>query len=205
MKSSSTPLQTPPETRHSHADISVWDPLVRIFHWSLVVFFIIAFVTEDDWLYLHSYAGYSITGLLIFRILWGLIGTRYARFSSFVTAPSKVREYLQSMLTGRPKHYLGHNPAGGMMIVAMLVVLLLTAFSGMATLATEGLGPLANTFFASWSDDWLEEIHETLANLALLLVIIHIAGVLVSSVTHGENLIRAMINGRKQPQPEEHL
>ncbi len=212
MKWSSTPIQppiqpsiqTPPlQTPSSATEVRVWDPLVRVFHWSLVVFFMIAFATEDDWLYLHSFAGYSITGLLMFRILWGLIGTRHARFSDFITPPSTVREYLKSMLSGRPKHYLGHNPAGGMMVITMLVVLLLTAFSGMATLATEGLGPLANTFFAGWSEDWLEDIHETLANLALLLVIIHIAGVILSSVVHGENLIKAMIHGRKHSQPPE--
>jgi len=170
-----------------------------------VAFFIIAFITEDDWLYLHSFAGYSISGLLIFRILWGVIGTRHARFSDFVTTPKTVRAYLRSMLTGRPKHYIGHNPAGGMMIIGLLVVLLLTAVSGMATLATEGLGPLANTFFASWSDDWLEEIHEALANLSLLLVIVHIAGVLVSSIAHRENLVKAMIDGHKPSHPEEHV
>tara|TARA_R110002095_G_scaffold29024_3_gene28747 strand:+ start:2988 stop:3608 length:621 start_codon:yes stop_codon:yes gene_type:complete len=183
--------------------VTVWDPLVRIFHWSLVLFFIIAFITEDDWLYLHSFAGYSITGLLIFRILWGLIGTRYARFSSFITTPSGVKEYLQSLLKGRPKHYLGHNPAGGVMIIVLLLVLLLTAFSGIATLATEGLGPLANTFFASWSEDWLEEIHEVLANFSMLLVIVHVAGVIISSFAHKENLVKAMITGRKAPQTGE--
>jgi cytochrome b len=193
------------QTPHTPTQIRVWDPLVRIFHWSLVAFFIIAFITEDDWLYLHSFAGYSISGLLIFRILWGVIGTRHARFSDFVTTPKTVRAYLRSMLTGRPKHYIGHNPAGGMMIIGLLVVLLLTAVSGMATLATEGLGPLANTFFASWSDDWLEEIHEALANLSLLLVIVHIAGVLVSSIAHRENLVKAMIDGHKPSHPEEHV
>ncbi|MEH6814225.1 MAG: cytochrome b/b6 domain-containing protein, partial [Motiliproteus sp.] len=93
----------------------VWDIYIRIFHWSLVSFFIIAYVTEDDWLYLHSFAGYSITGLLIFRLFWGLIGTRYARFSSFVTHPRKVLGYVKTLFSGHPKHYTGHNPAGGIM------------------------------------------------------------------------------------------
>ncbi|MEH6473003.1 MAG: cytochrome b/b6 domain-containing protein [Halopseudomonas sp.] len=185
--------------------IKVWDPLVRTFHWSLVIFFVIAFITEDDWLYLHSFSGYAISGLLLFRLCWGLIGTRYARFSNFVTTPSTVGLYLKSMLRGRPQHYQGHNPAGGMMIVVMLLALLLTAFSGMATLASEGLGPLADTFFASFSGDWMEEIHEALANLCLLLVAIHLAGVIVSSVVHRENLIKAMIDGRKRPQQEKPL
>lgn len=205
MQPSSDSAQDQVQDRAPAPQIRVWDPLVRIFHWSLVLFFIIAFITEDDWLSLHNVAGYVITGLLIFRIFWGLIGTRYARFSSFVTAPSQVRDYLRSMLAGRPKHYLGHNPAGGLMIIVMLVVLLLTAFSGMATLAPEGSGPLANTFFSSWSEDWLEEIHETLANLSLLLVIVHVAGVIVGSLVHRENLVKAMINGRKSPQSGDQL
>ncbi|MEH6625703.1 MAG: cytochrome b/b6 domain-containing protein [Motiliproteus sp.] len=181
----------------------VWDIYIRIFHWSLVSFFIIAYVTEDDWLYLHSFAGYSITGLLIFRLFWGLIGTRYARFSSFVTHPRKVLGYVKTLFSGHPKHYTGHNPAGGIMILLLIIFLLLTAVTGMATLATEGLGPLANTFLASMSDDWFEDIHEALANLVLLLIGVHIAGVVVSSVLHRENLIRAMFDGRKAAQQEE--
>jgi cytochrome b len=175
----------------------VWDPYIRIFHWSLVAFFIIAFLTEDDWLYLHSFAGYSITGLLMFRVCWGMIGTRYARFSSFVTSPHTALGYIKSLLTKNPRHYLGHNPAGGMMIVLLMSVLLLTAFTGMAALATDGLGPLADTVFANLSDDLLEEVHEALANLMLLLIVVHVGGVIVSSVIHRENLIRAMLDGRK--------
>ncbi len=183
--------------------VVVWDPLVRIFHWSLVACFIITFVTEDDWLLLHSIAGYCISGLLLFRICWGLIGTRYARFSSFVVSPAKVLDYLKSLARGRPDHYLGHNPAGGLMIVVMMVMLLLVSLTGIITLATEGLGPLAGTFFASLSEDLLEEIHEALANLMLLLVIAHIAGVIVSSFVHRENLVRAMFDGRKPARSEE--
>ncbi|MEH6814811.1 MAG: cytochrome b/b6 domain-containing protein, partial [Motiliproteus sp.] len=105
--------------------------------------------------------------------------------------------------SGHPKHYTGHNPAGGIMILLLIIFLLLTAVTGMATLATEGLGPLANTFLASMSDDWFEDIHEALANLMLLLIGVHIAGVVVSSVLHRENLIRAMFDGRKAARQEE--
>lgn len=178
--------------------ITVWDPLVRIFHWSLVSLFFIAYLTEDDWLDLHSFAGYSIMALLLFRICWGLIGTRYARFSSFVTGPDRVVKYLKSIWQGNPEHHVGHNPAGGAMIIVMLILLLLICFSGIATLATEGAGPLAGTFIATLSDDWLEEIHEALANLMLAAVALHVAGVLISSLLHHENLVKAMFNGRKR-------
>lgn len=194
--------QTTHQTNNPKTEI-VWDPLVRIFHWSLVSFFILAYITEDDWLYLHSFAGYAITGLLLFRICWGLIGTRYARFSSFVTHPKSVIDYLKSLLRGHPQHFIGHNPAGGVMILLLIAILLLTALTGMATLATEGLGPLADTFFAAVSEDLLEESHEALANLTLALIIVHVAGVIVSSVLHRENLIRAMIDGRKRTQSEQ--
>lgn len=185
------------QQRHSQS-INVWDPYVRVFHWSLVFFFTLAFITEDDWLRLHSFAGYTLTGLIIFRVCWGLIGSRYARFSSFVFSPSSITAYLKSLLTTHPKHYLGHNPAGGAMILLMLLTLSLTAFTGMATLATEGLGPLAGTFISQWSEDLLEESHEFFANSMLFLVFIHVAGVLVSSVLHRENLILAMLTGRKK-------
>ncbi|RDE19382.1 cytochrome B [Motiliproteus coralliicola] len=185
------------QQRHSPT-VKVWDPYVRIFHWSLVFFFTLAFVTEDDWLRLHTFAGYTVTGLVIFRVCWGLIGSRYARFSHFLYRPSRIAAYLRSLLTRHPKHYLGHNPAGGAMILLMLLMLSLTAFTGMATLATEGLGPLAGTFFAFWSEDLLEESHELFANAMLLLVFLHIAGVLVSSLLHRENLILAMLTGRKK-------
>ena len=181
----------------------VWDPFVRIFHWSLVGLFAIAFVTEDEWLNLHSFAGYSIVGLLLLRVIWGVIGSHHARFSNFVTSPKISVDYLKSFFAGKPKHYLGHNPAGAAMILMLMLTLLLTALTGTAILATEGVGPLADTFFAGLSEDLLEDIHELLANLMLGLIVLHVGGVIVSSLAHRENLIRAMFNGRKVVQSEE--
>lgn len=200
----SNALQPSPLTSAGHpASKVVWDPFVRIFHWSLVVFVAVAYITEDDWLTLHSYAGYAITGLLLFRICWGLIGSRYARFSSFVTRPSTVIDYLKSLLGGHPKHFTGHNPAGGAMVLLLMVMLLLIVFTGMATLATEGAGPLASTFFAQFSEDLLEDLHEALADFLMLLILIHIGGVIISSLIHRENLVRAMLDGRKKVHSEE--
>jgi len=187
-------MQTETERRET---TPVWDPLVRIFHWSLVAFFFIAYLTEDELLSVHVYAGYAVAGLIGFRLAWGLIGTRHARFSDFVTSPTAVFRYLGRLLAGRAPHYTGHNPAGGAMILALLVSLALTTFFGMALIGGDGNGPLAGTFVASWSGEWLEEAHEVFANVTLFLVFLHVAGVVVSSLLEGQNLVKVMITGRK--------
>lgn len=203
--------------------VKVWDPLVRLFHWSLVLAFIVAYLTgeeEDD---LHIYAGYVILGLILFRLLWGFIGTRHARFSDFVRSPTEIANYIRDMLAGRAKRYIGHNPAGGAMILALLLGLAITTWSGLEVYAIEeGAGPLAGASnislispaYADDDDDeheyghqkdedegeeeFWEEIHEVSANLVLLLVILHVLGVVVSGRIHHENLVRAMITGRKK-------
>lgn len=178
--------------------LKVWDPLVRIFHWSLVFFFLIAFVTEDDWMDLHLVAGYSVAALIGFRLVWGVIGTHYARFTQFVKAPSTVLAYLRHMATLRVPHYLGHNPAAGAMIVALILSIMLVSLTGMSIIASEGRGPLAGTVFAHLNAHWMEDIHEFFANFTLTLVFLHVGGVVVSSLLEGENLVRAMIHGRKR-------
>ncbi|MDH5631746.1 MAG: cytochrome b/b6 domain-containing protein [Gammaproteobacteria bacterium] len=124
--------------------IYVWDPLVRLFHWSLVLSFIIAYISGEEESLIHIYAGYFIMGLIGFRLLWGLVGSRHARFSDFVTAPGTAMQYARDMLTGKAKHYLGHNPLGGWMVIALLLSLILTSISGLALYGAEGHGPLAN-------------------------------------------------------------
>ena len=194
--------------------VLVWDIAVRVFHWSLVVSFFVAWLSEDDFETLHVYAGYLVLGLISFRLVWGLVGSRYARFSSFVCGFDKVKAYLGSIIAGKPEHYLGHNPAGGLMIVIMLITLFAVSFSGLKTYATEGKGPLAQAEITLVSpayahDDerrhggkrpghkFWEEVHELLANFMLLLVFVHVAGVVVSSLVHRENLVRAMVDGKK--------
>lgn len=188
----------------SNETVKVWDPLVRIFHWTLVLSFTVAYISGEEWLDLHVVAGYLIAGLLGFRLLWGLIGTRHARFSDFVYRPSAIKAYLRDLGQMRPRHYLGHNPAGGLMVILLLLSLLLTTFTGMAHLAIEeAQGPLVGLVASTglWPD-LFEETHEFFANFTLLLVFVHIAGVLVSSLLHGENLVHAMITGRKSQQVE---
>ena len=201
--------------------IPVWDILVRIFHWSLVLAFTIAYLSEDDFEDLHVYAGYVVLGLISFRVLWGFIGSRYARFSDFIYSFAEIKNYLSSLLTKNPKHYLGHNPAGGVMIIALLVSLFATTISGVKIYGVQGYGPLADNGIEfsiiseaqahgdnkheddgdreeTEEEEFWEEIHEFFSNFTLLLVFLHIAGVIVASRVNGENLVRAMITGKKE-------
>ena len=179
----------------------VWDPLVRIIHWLLVLTFVIEFATEDDLLTLHVWAGYLMGAAIIVRVLWGFIGTQHARFTDFVATPREAFQYAKDTLMLRAKRYLGHNPAGGLMIIAMMVSLALTIITGIAVYgAAEHAGPMAS-WFASSGDRWedfFEEVHEFFANFTLLLVVIHIGGVVVESLIHKENLVRSMFNGLKR-------
>lgn len=180
--------------------VRVWDPLVRIFHWSLVSAFFIAYFTEDDFLDLHVYAGYFIAGLLVFRLIWGLVGSYHARFADFVKPPRTVWAYVKSIVGQHPKRYLGHNPAGGAMIIALLSSLLLVTVSGIAIYGIEeSAGPLAASLSGTgeYWEDIVEEVHEFFSNATLMLVFFHVLGVLTASFQHKENLVKSMINGRK--------
>lgn len=190
-----------------HSQIRVWDPLVRFFHWSLASAFLIAFITEEDLLSVHSWAGYLILALLTIRFIWGFIGSTHARFSDFIYRPATIRSFLKDTLRLRARRYIGHNPAGGAMVILLMLSLLITATSGMLLFgAEEQAGPVAHWFAQSgsaWADP-LEDVHEFFANLTLLLVIIHVGGVIVESLIHRENLVSAMISGFKREKPNAH-
>ena len=179
--------------------VKVWDPLVRLFHWGLVTAFVLAYLSEDDWMSLHVYAGYTVMGLLAFRLIWGLIGPRYARFSDFVRRPSEVMAYLKGLVSLNARRYIGHNPAGGAMIVLLLFSLLLTTLTGLGAYGAEGYGPLAGwaAGLVGMGKEAMEEVHEFAANFTLFLILVHVAGVLLGSLLHKENLVRAMITGHK--------
>lgn len=189
----------PPTAR----EVKVWDPLVRVFHWTLVAGFFTAYLTEgeDATLTLHTWAGYTVLGLVLVRLVWGFIGTRHARFSDFVYRPGAIKAYLRDVLRLNPRRYLGHNPAGGLMIVVVIASLLVTTVSGMSLYAVEEqAGPLAGWLGGAghfWEEAF-EGVHEFFANFTLFLVVVHVAGVLVESLLHGENLVRAMFTGRKR-------
>lgn len=126
--------------------VRVWDIWVRLFHWSLVAMFVVAYFTAEEENIFHIYSGYAVLGLIIFRILWGFIGSQHARFSDFVFGPGKVIQYARGLLAGKPEHYLGHNPLGGWMVVALLIALFVVSVSGLKVYAIEeGRGPLAGS------------------------------------------------------------
>lgn len=186
---------------HNTDEINVWDRFVRSFHWSLVATFVVCYVTEDDFINLHVWSGYAIMVLLALRFVWGFIGTEHARFSDFVYRPSKVWEYTRDVLLLRAKRYIGHNPAGGAMIVLFFISLILATVSGVVLYgADEHAGPLASMMsgVSDSTEEMLEEVHEFFANITVLLVAIHVGGVIFESLLHRENLIRSMINGRKK-------
>jgi cytochrome b len=190
-------------TADRKGEVKVWDPLVRVLHWTLVIGFFTAYFTEGEGetLILHTWAGYTVLGLILVRLVWGFIGTRHARFSDFVYRPAAIKAYLLDVLRLHPHRYLGHNPAGGLMIVLLIVSLLVTTLSGMALFAAEEqAGPLAGWLGSAghfWAEAF-EELHELFANFTVFLVVVHVTGVLVESLLHGENLVRAMWTGRKQ-------
>lgn len=203
--------------------VTVWDPLVRLFHWTLAVAFFVAYLTEDELLTLHVWAGYAVGGIVVLRFIWGFIGPRHARFSDFVFRPLTVWSYMIDLLLFRGKRYLGHSPAGGAMVLALLAGLAATVWSGLETYAIEeNAGPLAAVAISpdlsvsgirlasrereedehereeNGGSEFWEEAHEVLADFTLFLVILHIAGVALASVVHKENLSRSMIDGKKR-------
>jgi len=184
--------------------IQVWDRPTRVFHWSLVVLVILGLVTseaEGVLFWTHLAAGYGVLGLLVFRIFWGFLGTRHARFAEFLRPWSVVREHLKEMLNFTPSPAIGHTAPGGWMIAALLVVLFLLVASGLFAGDDDQLGPMAPMITAklgAWAADAMSEVHESLNALLWTLVGVHVAGVLFVSVTTDDNLIRAMWTGRKK-------
>lgn len=188
----------------------VWDPIVRIGHWTLVLSFFVAYFTEDDFLTQHVWAGYVVGAVVCIRLIWGVVGSRHARFSDFVRSPAATFRHLGDLLHHKAKRYIGHNPAAGAMVVALLIGLFGTVYSGLEIYAIEeNAGPLAGWVANGDADkrgehedeadeEYWEEVHEFFANFMLLLIALHVAGVLYSSYAEKENLMKAMFTGRKR-------
>ncbi len=182
--------------------VRVWDIFVRASHWIIVVAFFIAYFTEDDLLTLHVWAGYTLGVLVVLRILWGLVGPRHARFTDFVCGPWKALAYLRDLCFFRAERHLGHSPAGGAMVLLLLLGLIVLVWTGLEFYAVEeAAGPfvwLAGGALIPASGGVWESLHEILADVLLILVILHIVGVGLASLVHRENLTRAMVTGDKR-------
>lgn len=174
--------------------ILVWDAPTRLFHWLLALSFLGAYLTaeSEQWRLVHITLGYTMAALVGFRLVWGMVGTRYARFSNFIRSPAATLRYLTSIMRGQPEHHIGHNPAGALAIIALLLMACGLAGTGWATYNDVG-------------GDWLGELHEGIANAMLALVGIHVLAVFASSWLHRENLVGAMISGRKTGLPNESI
>jgi cytochrome b len=186
----------------SMAQVNVWDLPIRLFHWLLVFGVTIAYASARYRLgTVHALTGYGLCILLSARIIWGFIGSKYARFDSFAFSRGETVEYLRGMLRGNPGSYLGHNPAGALMVFILLVVLALLLLTGLLTLAAIDFdGPLA--VFANNIDDAtsyeIRHLHALLTNVSIALVVLHVAGVVWGSIQHKENLVKAMLTGKKR-------
>lgn len=167
--------------------VKVWDPLVRVFHWSLVAGVALAWLTSDQGRSLHEPIGYAVIALVAVRLAWGAVGSRYARFAQFVRAPATVLDYAQRMLRGAAPRHVGHNPLGGWMVLLLLATLAAVAASGWMM-----------TLDAYFGEEWLEQVHEALATGLLGLVALHVTGAVITGMKHGENLVRAMVTGVKR-------
>ena len=175
--------------------VRIWDPLVRIAHWALAGGVLVAWIggemKGETAAAVHEWAGYAVLGAVALRFFWGWVGPRYARFTQFVCPPAHTLAYAKAVAARSEQRHLGHNPLGGWMIVALLVMAALAAGSGWLC-----------TTDRYWGVEWVEDLHAGLANALFALVGLHLAGVLYASERHAENLVRAMLTGRKKaPQP----
>jgi cytochrome b len=176
--------------------ILVWDWPVRIGHWLLVGAFALAWLTgeSEEWRLVHAFAGGAVVGIILFRLLWGFIGTQHARFTSFVRGPGAVMDYVSGLLSAKPAEHAGHNAAGGWAIIGLLALGVLSGASGWLTY---------NDSFANFGGEVFEEVHEALTSAMLAVALLHVAGVVVSSLVHRENLPRAMVTGVKLGRSDE--
>jgi cytochrome b len=170
--------------------VLIWDLPLRVFHWSLVINFFMAYLTSESerWALIHLVSGYNVLGLILFRVLWGVVGSRYARFKQFLPTPRQLLAYLYTFQQTAKKSYPGHNPLGTVGIIMILLLGLMTSTTGIF-------------IYYEIDTPFGEESHEVIANIMIGFVLLHIAGVLVTSWIHKENLILSMIHGKKNADP----
>lgn len=174
------------KTKNSNkTQVYVWDKFIRLFHWSLVICVVLAILFQEL-REVHKFIGYTMATLVAMRIIWGLMGSHYARFSSFIPSPKTLINYIKSLKNGNEKHYLGHNPLGSIMVVALISTLIGLFITGYMMGMDE-----------YWGEEWLEELHQFFYLGILFLVPLHLLGVIFGSVREKQNLIKSMINGFK--------
>ena len=202
--------------------VAVWDPVVRVGHWALVAAFAVAYLSAEEEggtpEPVHVWGGYVVGAIVVLRVLWGLVGPQYARFSDFACGPIGALRYLVDLFAGQARRYLGHSPAGGAMVIALLVCLAGTVATGIVAYGERGKGPLAaegavvaTVAHAAENKDGggeaqagegkksiIGELHGALANVTLALVVLHVLGVGLASYAHRENLVVAMVSGKKR-------
>jgi cytochrome b len=171
----------------AQSTVRVWDPLVRIGHWSLVACIAAAWFTREGYGVWHERIGYAALAVVCIRIAWGFAGPHYARFSQFVRAPAATLNYARGVMTASEPRCLGHNPLGSWMIVFLLALITLVCLSGWLY-----------TTDRYWGVQWVGELHETLTYVLLASVALHVSGVALASFRHRENLVAAMVHGRKR-------
>ncbi|ACE90004.1 cytochrome B [Rhizobium phaseoli] len=179
-KESVSPSDTIPRS------IKVWDPIVRIFHWTIVTACTLNLFILEEGKYWHRLTGYVVGAAIAVRLIWGFIGTKHARFTDFWPTPRRVRDQIASIIDRNENRYLGHNPLASMMMLLLVALLAATALTGWMT-----------TWDAFWGEKWLERLHGTIANSIMVLVFIHAGAAVLESWRHRENLIWAMVTGRK--------
>lgn len=180
--------------------IVVWDLPTRVFHWALVAAVVVSYVTggeEGSWFVVHTVAGYLVALLLLFRLLWGFVGSAHSRFSDFLYSPRSVATYIKRLVRLEPPRFIGHNPLGGWMVVLMLVVLVANVVTGLLSGEEDGAGGLLLPLIAAPGEEGLAEIHEVLGNIIVVLACLHILGVAADWVLTRENIVLAMITGGK--------
>jgi cytochrome b len=188
--------------------VLVWDPFVRVSHWLMATAVLVDWITDEP-RWMHVWLGYLVAALVVLRVAWGFLGPEHARFADFVTGPRAVIDYLAGLIHFRSRRYLGHSPAGGAMVIALLIMVSATAGTGIVNLAQdEGAGPLATVIGKVERPPRgpgqrrpplvMKQVHETLANITLALILLHVCGVAIASFAHKENLVVAMITGRKR-------
>lgn len=167
--------------------VAVWDPLVRLFHWTVVLGVTANLFVTAEGKPVHRWIGYAVFGAVLLRLCWGLIGTRHARFSDFLPSPTRLWSYSNALLRRREPRYVGHNPAGAMMMMALLTLLLAVGVTGWM-----------QTLDDYWGVQWVQNLHKTLANAIMVLAGLHALAAIRESVRHRENLIWSMITGHKR-------